>query len=409
MNGIFTIAAKNYLPHAFTLFESISKHEANAGFHVILTDELDGLENEFVQRCDIIESRNIGIPKFQEMAFKYNVVEFCTSVKPFVFEYLFKKYNYDKIIYLDPDICLYAAMEDAWCCLDTDFAVITPHITEPYVNYEGATSEEELLFVGIYNLGFIGLSNNAQTKQLLLWWKKKLENQCFGDKTDSLHVDQRWIDFLPALYEKGVKILRHPGYNAAMWNLHERSFDNKSGGYTVNNNYSLIMFHFSGLVPESYELICRKQNKYTLHNRPELKDLFEEYVKALLANGFQKMKNAKYKYGHFDNGYIVTAFQRRFLRGKLQQGASYEFPFSAQGKWYKLLEKNNLIVKRTRNSLDTMSRAHVANYSAKSNIIYGLARLIKNMIGIERYYFILRFVAKHIRFEDQMFLIGKDE
>jgi hypothetical protein len=407
MNAVFTIAAKNYLPHAFTLGTSIKKHDPDVSFHIFLADEPDELQKELLKDFDIILTKDIGIPKFTEMAFKYNVIEFCTSVKPFCFEYLFNIYNYNKIIYIDPDIYLYERMDDAWQSLDNNFVVITPHISKPYIEYDGATSEEELLFVGIYNLGFIGLSNKAEAKQMLSWWGKKLENQCFADKIDSLHVDQRWIDFLPALYENGVKILRHPGYNAAMWNLHERKFNNASGKYIVNSKYPLIMFHFSGLVPQSYELICRKQTKYTLNNRPELRELFEEYVNALVLHGYYKMKDLKYSYGFFDNGYIITTFQRRLFRGKIKEGNNYSSPFSTQGEWYNLLKKNKLIIYKTDNAIDNISKLQIPNYNRNSKLAYKFARLIKNILGIEKYYILLRFVFKHIRFEEQLFLINE--
>lgn len=75
---------------------------------------------------------------------------------------------------------------------------MTPHILTPQVDYTGLQNEGHLLFVGIYNFGFVGLNNSSQARSIVDWWKARLASQCFADKIEGLHVDQKWMDFIPA-------------------------------------------------------------------------------------------------------------------------------------------------------------------------------------------------------------------
>ena len=103
MNAVFTICAKNYLAQALTLKASLLEHNPNVDFHLFLADE----KTKEVEDLDIIELNGSWIPDWQSMAFKYNVIEFATSIKPFCFDKLFKegygKYA-DNILEFNEDI-----------------------------------------------------------------------------------------------------------------------------------------------------------------------------------------------------------------------------------------------------------------------------------------------------------------
>jgi hypothetical protein len=62
---------------------------------------------------------------------KYNVLELCTAVKPYLLKYLFEKYDAEKILYLDPDIVVYHTLDTVLELLERCTAILTPHIVEP--------------------------------------------------------------------------------------------------------------------------------------------------------------------------------------------------------------------------------------------------------------------------------------
>lgn len=87
-NAAFTICAKNYLAQAFTLKKSFEERNPNCNFFIFLSDDLGELTDE---SQDLILLEDSWISNWKQMAFKYNVIEFSTSIKPFCFKKYLKK------------------------------------------------------------------------------------------------------------------------------------------------------------------------------------------------------------------------------------------------------------------------------------------------------------------------------
>ena len=85
----FTICAANYLHFAVTLGHSLRQADSSAEFIVFLADEPSRFSKQAQGRLRIIPCRDIGIANYDDMAFKYSILEFNTSVKPFCFDYIF--------------------------------------------------------------------------------------------------------------------------------------------------------------------------------------------------------------------------------------------------------------------------------------------------------------------------------
>jgi hypothetical protein len=107
LNAIFTIVAKNYIGLAQVLEESVRKN-STADFYIIVADEIDNeisslfsFPNNVLIAKTILSS--IDDTKWKEISFKYNLVEFCTSIKPACFDYLINKQLYKIIIYKEND------------------------------------------------------------------------------------------------------------------------------------------------------------------------------------------------------------------------------------------------------------------------------------------------------------------
>jgi lipopolysaccharide biosynthesis glycosyltransferase len=402
---VFTICAKNYLAHAKTLGYSLRKQDPTCDFYIVLSDSIGDIDikcGDFT----VIESRSLGIPNFEDLAFKYNVIEFSTAVKPFFIDILFKERGYDKVLYIDPDMVVYSPLDFLFDHLNTYSALLTPHIIKPYVDFIGATSEEELLFVGIYNLGFFGISNDEVGLQLTEWWKAKLQNQCFADKEEALHVDQKWMDFLPALYGDKIKILRHSGINLAFWNFHERKLVRIEDRYYVDQQ-ELVILHFSGLVPDEVEKVCRKQTKYTLTNIPEYKDLFLAYVEQLKANDLAYLSALKYTYNFFEDGSPVLDFYRRLYRQLVMDGRPFPFPFStADGSFYSVLKQNKVMLNGDVKMFSSLKKVYGENPPIVGRVFFML-KLFKKVVGMKNYYLMLRFFRINHKFEKQTYLIEK--
>lgn len=340
MNAVFTIVAKNYLPQARVLGDSIKRIHPDLPFHILLSDEAAGVIDLSKEKYPAIEVKDIGISSYRDMAFKYMLVEFATAVKPFFFDYLFKKFNYDKIIYFDPDICIYNSLESIFNSLDHNFIVLTPHITKLQIEEDGSSAESSFLFVGACNLGFVAFNNSTNAQDVIEWWKVRLRNQGYADFFDALHVDQKWMDLIPCFFDEGVLIERNAGYNVSAWNLHERNLSVRDGKYWIDGQ-PLVFFHFAGFNESDPDSITgpHKQTKFNLHSKPEYREIFRSYGEQLKVN---QTELTDYTYSCFANGVDIFRFQRRLYRRLTQSGFVYENPFSTEkGSFYDLLNKND--------------------------------------------------------------------
>ena len=83
-NCAFTIVAKNYIGLAQILEKSIREYYNDLLFYIIVADEIDNeLKKELSTNILVAkETLNITPETWENMSFKYNLTEFCTSIKP---------------------------------------------------------------------------------------------------------------------------------------------------------------------------------------------------------------------------------------------------------------------------------------------------------------------------------------
>jgi glycosyltransferase involved in cell wall biosynthesis len=338
---VFTIVARNYLAYARVLAASLARHNPGTRLHVIILDDPDRRippEPSF----EIIRADELPFDPpsdFHTMAAIYDVTELATAVKPWVFEHLFDR-GASVAIYLDPDMEVFDCLGPLEPWTLEDGLLLTPHVTEPLPQDGKRPDERDLLLAGIYNLGFLALSANV-AKTFLPWWRKRLRRDCLNDTGRGLFVDQRWIDFAPALFEP--RILKDPGYNVAYWNLPHRVLTHY-GDPILNrilvNGRPLRLFHFSGFSPRAPHLLSKHQHeslRIRLSDTPLLAALCKRYAAALEEAGFADCCALPYGFAATGGGLPLDARARKVLRHTYledEAGAgapSFPNPFSPAG------------------------------------------------------------------------------
>lgn len=122
-------------------------------FYVLIVDRKD---SDFAIKSGfdrIVWVEDLGVPNFLHLAFKFDILELNTDVKPFMLKQLIGSYDY--VFYLDPDIFVYGSMQDLVERLKEQTAIITPHAISP-IEDDKKPSEIDFMRAGIYNLGFFG-------------------------------------------------------------------------------------------------------------------------------------------------------------------------------------------------------------------------------------------------------------
>jgi len=289
--------------------------------------------------------------------------------------------------------------------------VVTPHYNHIETEYTGAVTEEELLFVGIYNLGFGAIRNNEVGKQIVQWWKNRLFSKCYADKEDALHVDQRWIDFLPGFFPDDILISHHAGINIAIWNLHERQLMIQNGKYVIqdlraNKEYPLLFFHFSGFDPYNRTVINRRHPRFNIDVFPSFIPIIEEYANLEYRNGYDRFSKYKYSFNCYDNGEIILPLHRRLYREYLKENSIEENPFSAANIYYKKLKSNKLISKdKTQDFNLGIKQENRSNLARIDQIFNALFKLVLFIFGVKHYYFFIKYLRVKTRLESQYFLL----
>ena len=296
------------MAQARTLGDSLRRTNPNIKFIIGLVDRLDkaNLPEDKLSDYELLELHKIGIIGLDKMCKAYNITELNTAVKPYFFRYFFEKIALVRnVIYFDPDIIVYQPLTDLEASLEKYDFVVTPHITQP-INDKFSPNELNHLNTGVFNFGFIALHKSPQATSFIKWWEEKLFDECKIDECNGLFVDQNWGNFIPYFWEN-IKIEKHPGYNAAYWNLTERVLSIQKNEYFVNDVFPLIFFHYSGYNIEKENFISRYQNRYDFMNRSGLVPLFKFYKDELTRN-----HNAYYR--QFQCFYIKSEPEYRFKR-----------------------------------------------------------------------------------------------
>ena len=296
MTVILTICSANYLAHALTLGDSVREHNPDYHFVIGLVDrrppELDA------RRCpyEVIPVEALNIPGIWDMVEKYDIVELNTAVKPFYLEHLYRRDERVKTVtYIDPDILVCADLAPIGQRLAQCNLLLTPHNNTYDDSEANIAFEQAALNYGIYNLGFIGTARSEETFRFLRWWQKRLQHLCYYQPGAGFFVDQLWMSLAPH-YFSGVTVERDPGWNMAYWNLFERRLEAGPGGYMVNGHHRLLFFHFSSFNVENPTGVVKRNQMHvaTFAERPELKPLFAEYARRVVAREVAVFKTIKY-------------------------------------------------------------------------------------------------------------------
>jgi glycosyltransferase involved in cell wall biosynthesis len=321
---IYTICTQSYLAYAGVLAESLAQTNDGLRLSVVL---IDGDASTKLDFADVILPSDLPLgdeTEFHRMATIYDVVELSTALKPWAFQYLFERFG-EPVLYLDPDIQVFAPLSDLGELADTHGILVNPHTTKPLPRDGLMPSERDLLIAGTYNLGFLGVGR--QGAPFLDWWAERLRRDCLNSVEEGYFVDQRWIDLVPSFFPHHV--LRDPGCNVAYWNLPNRNVQNGDGNYRVDD-VPLRFFHFSGFSADAPHLLSKHQGerpRIRLSDQPALASLCRDYAKNLRRQGHTRYSRIAYRYDTAANGmHLGRAIRRAYRRELVAQESEGRTP-----------------------------------------------------------------------------------
>jgi hypothetical protein len=340
--AVFTVCNLAYLPKALVLAESLLKYE-NEKIHIYIFDKKIDVElPDTLAKYIWIE--DAGVPNLLQLAFKYDITEFSTSLKPFLAIQLLEQF--DNVIFLDPDTCLYHSLAPVLEDLGKFPIVLTPHYTTPESN-DLPNSDVGMMRFGSFNLGFFGVAKTDEGLSFLRWWNDRCIRYCYFETQFGLSTDQKWVSIAPCFFPN-LHVSFNPGLNVAMWNAQERRISvNEEGGYWVNEKFPLIFFHFSSFDEQNPELLSKRPFSEKGKNRQDWVEIASEYNQELQRNKIPASKN-KYSFDFMSNGQYISPTLRRAYACVVDELPAGHDPFDINGIVGNFAKRNHLLEKNSR-------------------------------------------------------------
>jgi hypothetical protein len=389
MTGACTIVSPNYLPFARTLSESYRIHHPDQAFFVLIVATLTNKDPFSSEPFTAVLLTDLPLSNLNSLAMKYDILELNTNVKPTFMKHLLATFALEKLAYLDPDICVYSPLTPVFDLLNSASVALTPHLTSPVPLDGRLPNEQDMLYNGTYNLGFIAVRDDLEAARMLDWWENRCLEQGFSEARTGLFVDQKWINLAPGFFP-GVQLVRHPGCNMAYWNLHERSLSQTAIGPLVNGQYPLCFYHFSGIDLEDRGALSVHCNRFTLADRPDLQDLFDDYKDRVKRNRASKLDALDYGFDRFTDGTAVNRLARR-IYSKHEELQKDQNPFDIRGGFFSFCRRHGLLSgkqkpgKSTWHEFDPKERRVIA--------VHTLLLLALRLLGPDRYELLMRYLS----------------
>ena len=371
----FTICNVAYLPRALALSHSVYLNDGHK-VHIVIFDSKRTLNLKY-DFCEISWLEDYSIKDTLNLAFKYDVVEFSTALRPWFADYFLKRNA--KVIYLDPDMLVYNKLDNILSELDQNPIIITPHYTNPQ-NFDQKDSDLSLMRFGAFNFGFFAVNNSDESFKFLSWLTHRCYHLCYSESQFGLGTDQKWVGIAPCFFPN-LSISFNLGYNVAYWNTHERVISNINGVYFVNGEFPLVFFHFSAydsIEPKnlSHSPGCNQRNEQRL----DLIEISLNYAKELKKFELPEEITKEYAYDYFSNGDKISPTLRRAYASIIEELPDNHNPFDANGIVHTFAKKNHLIG----NSKKPVSNERfndLDNYKTQFKIVTLFMRLIIRFLG----------------------------
>ncbi len=265
----FTICNFDYLFYALECERSfVEHHSGDWVFYIILVDhpgptdrqlsELQGLLSSSQSQFLSISSLFRHSKEVSAMSLYYDITEYSTSVKPWVFDYFLRELSPLSATYIDPDIQFFGSLDPdqlAGPSFGID-CVVTPHVLTDSLNAFQQPTLQNIRACGSYNFGFVHFENTKRSLHVLDFWARQLVFNALIWFEENLFTDQRFGDMFPSLCS--VRVNRNPALNVAYWNIQERLVHTHSDGSVhvrlLGDNdeqhvdHPLVFFHYSSLL-----------------------------------------------------------------------------------------------------------------------------------------------------------------
>lgn len=182
--------------------------------------------------------------------------------------------SFDTAIFVDGDTLSYSSYEELQHYTENHSVVVIPHITRPLPEDNKYPQNRTISLSGNYNTGVWSASKKGLN--FVKWWKQQTTILPITQPEHGLVAEQGWLRFAGD-FDDNTKILRHPGYNVAYWNVKQRNVTQDGDRWLIDGE-NLVIFHFSGfnkgMNPAQMSIF---QNRYWLKRDDPVYIIYNDY------------------------------------------------------------------------------------------------------------------------------------
>ena len=272
---------------------------------------------------------------------------------------------------------------------------------------------------GVFNIGFLGARRGMPTDRVMKWWDARLEDCSTNDPMRGLFTDQKWLDHLPVLLRDGhLMVSGHPGMNLAPFNVNERTLERQGGSWSValqgheDEAKPLSFVHFSAF---NYRMLAEgtwaddPRAIETVAHMPEFAKLLKELERYLKQEKFLDYASISYEFSTFSDGRTILQGHRRIFLRLQASGEHFLEPFSAQGKFYRLLQDSGLL---SRPGASVKSKIRGAELDRKisraAKLLDWVSRLAVRVLGYSRFAQLSKLLVRYFHTNNHVRLVRRD-
>jgi hypothetical protein len=378
--SVFTVCNIAYLPKALVLADTLYEHH-NKMLNVVLFDKKQ-IFPLLAEKINIVWVEDLGLHEWRQLAFMYDIIEFSTSLKPYIALKLMEEN--DNIIFLDPDTAIYSSLDPILRDLDEASVVLTPHYIKPQprTSYE---SDLPMMRFGSFNLGFFAIRRGEEAAEFLNWWNQRCIDFSFMETQFGLSTDQKWVSIAPCFFDY-LKISFNPGYNAAAWNTFERTVTRtQSNDFWVNDKYRLVFFHFSNFNHKDPQYLLKRASSEIGYTYAGLEELGCDYSRRLIEYE-NKVDRVPYAFDYMSDGtYISPTLRRAYASIKDKLPLDHD-PFNSDGVVGLFARRNRLVTKTGIEKYEYPSVKQAQSSKTSFAFIYFAMRAFLRIAGPYRFY-----------------------
>ncbi len=242
MNTFCTIVTSDFIHYAKALYESLLQFDTEVKLQVLVVDqrteftiekELKGLNIHQVDEIGTEHAKKVKRKYYQELRGVYR-----WAMKSVFTSYLLN--NYEKVIFLDPDIHFYQDPAFLFDLLEEHHVLLTPH----WRVADARVFKNDMIRMydhGIHNAGFVAASKEG--RPAMDWWAEACLFSCEKDERNGQWDDQTYLSAMHLFFDK-VYTLKHMGCNVAHWNFRYNKRVIMNEKVLVGGKDPIVFIHF---------------------------------------------------------------------------------------------------------------------------------------------------------------------